>query len=113
MGSAALAGLCGEGTDITGTVADNGEAFLRESGKYQLALCTVGENLLCVGVDNLCDEVVLTDVHTALIFAFIGNAGAHDLGKSVDIIGFKAEFVLNSGAHVLRPGLSTEDSCLE
>ena len=76
MCSSAGAGLPRKHADVTGTVTKKRERLLVKAGEYKLALLALGERLACFGVDNLREEVVLTDVHSVLLGAFVGYAGA-------------------------------------
>ena len=84
-----------------------------DGGEDQLALAAVGQDLAGVGVDDLGDEVVLTEVHAVLLGALVGHAGAGKLGQAINIIGLDAQLALDVAAHLLRPGLGAEDAGLE
>ncbi len=106
-------GVPDQHADVPGAVAQQGEGLLGDGGEDQLALGAVGQDLAGVGVDDLGDEVVLTDVHAVLLGALEGDAGAGKLGQAINIIGLDAQLVLDVAAHLLGPGLGAEDAGLE
>ena len=113
VGPAAGTGGPIQHADVAGAVAQQGEGLLGDGGEDQLALGAVGQDLAGVGVDDLGDEVVLTEVHAVLLGALVGDAGAGKLGQAINIIGLDAQLALDVAAHLLRPGLGTEDAGLE
>ena len=113
MGAAAGAGGAVQHTDVPGAVANQGEGFLGDGGEYQFPLGAIGKNLASVRVNDLRDEMVLTNVHSVLVTALVGNARAGELCQAIDVIGLNAQFVLNVLAHLLRPGLGAKDASLQ
>ena len=113
MGAAAGTGLPGEDADILGAVAQEREAFLVEGCEDEFALGTFREHFTGLGVDDLCVEVVLIDMHACLLLALEGHAGAGGLCKTVDIISLDSEALLDALAHLLGPGLRAENTGLE
>ena len=57
--------------------------------------------------------MVLADVGAVLAFAFVADAGTHDLAEAVEVVALEPETALNLLAHILRPGLGTESADLE
>ena len=90
-----------------------GEGFLGDGGKDQLALAAFGQHLAGVGIDDLGNEVVLVDVHTGLLAALESHARAGGLGQTVDIICLDAKLVLDVLTHILGPCFCTEDAGLQ
>ena len=111
--SAAGAFFALENADIACSVAEKREGFLVKSGEYKLALAALGEHLACVGIDDLGIEVVLVDVHSALLLTLKRNAGAACFCETVDIIRLDSEALFDALTHFLCPGLRSEDTCLE
>ena len=68
---------------------------------------------LNAAIDNFGDKMVLTDMHTALVFTFTGYRGSHNLGKTVNIISLDAEACFDFFSHFLCPGFGTENTCLK
>ena len=113
MCASAGALLAGQNTDVLGAVAKKRETFLVEGGEYKLALAAFRENFTGLGIDDLCVEVVLIDVHAGLLFTLEGDAGAGGLCQAVNIIRLDSETLLNASSHLLGPGLRAEDTGLE
>ena len=96
--------------DILGAVAQEREAFLVEGCEDEFALGTFREHFTGLGVDDLCVEVVLIDMHAGLLLALEGHAGAGSLCKTVDIISLDSEALLDALAHLFGPGLRAENT---
>lgn len=107
------AGLAGQGGDIAGAVTDERQRLFRDGGKNQLAGRAFGKYLAGVRVNDLGDEKVLVDVHSLLRAAFVGNCGAHDLRKAVDVMRLDAEQIFDAAAHLLGPWLGAEHAIFQ
>ena len=57
--------------------------------------------------------MILIDVHTGLLLALEGHTGAGGLGQTVNIVCLDAQGFLNIPAHLVGPGLRTEDARLQ
>ena len=97
--------------EIAGAVADDRHGFLDQGGEDQLAFLAVGQGLEAFHIDDLRVEVILPDGGAVLgLDAFLGHAGADDLGQAVDVHGVDAETRLDFLAHGIGPGLGAEDA---
>ena len=101
MGSSAGAGRTVQNADVTGPVTEQGKGLFGDGGEHQFPLGAVREHLAGIGIDDLRDEMILTDVHAFLFAALVGDPGTGELGEPVDIIGFDPQLVLNILAHFL------------
>jgi len=95
--------------DVARPVADEGEALLRDRREDELALLAGGQGLRGLRVDDLHDEVVLADVEAVPLGAFEGDAGAHELGEAVVVVGLEMQAALDLVAHRLAPALGAEE----
>ena len=57
--------------------------------------------------------MILVDVHTGLILALKSHAGAGGLRQTVNVVGLDAQIFFDVAAHLLSPGLRTEDAGLQ
>jgi len=103
----------GEHADVAGAVADHREGLFIDGGEDELALFAVRQHFAGIGVDDLGDELILADVHAALLAAFIADAGALELREAVNVVCFDPELLLNVMTHLFAPGLRAEYSRLE
>ena len=113
VGAAAGAFLMREDADVARAVAHHREGLFVERGEYELALLSVGKDFAGVRVYYFRDELVLADVHSALLAALVADARAFEFGEAVDVVGLDAEVFLDVAAHLFAPRLRAEDSGLE
>jgi len=99
--------------DVARAVADHGEGLFVYGGEDELSLFSVRQHFAGVGVDYLGDELVFADMHAVLFAAFVADARSLKLCEAVDVVGLDAELRLDVAAHLLAPGLGSEDPCLE
>jgi hypothetical protein len=99
---------------VAGAVADDREGLLGERGEDKLPHLAIGKDFAGHGVDDLGVEVILPDVQAVLgLDAFVGDAGAHDLGEAVDVDRMHVEGLFDLGPHGVGPGLRAEDADLK
>ena len=109
----ALALLNLEAREVAGAVAHHRGAEAVEGGEDEFAFLAVGQRLEGVGIDDLRVEVVLPDVQPVRVLAVAGDAGAGDLGETVDVVGGDAGDLLDARADFVRPRLRAEDAVLQ
>ena len=107
-------GACGAGQQarqIARAVADDGQRLLGQAGEHQLAFLAVGHRLAGIGVDDLGVEQVFPDGGAVLgLHAFARHPGAHHLRQAVDVDRVDVHARLDGAAHLVGPGLGTEDA---
>ena len=96
-----------------GAVPDEGRAFLDEGRDDDLAGLAVRNGLQGHGVDDLDVEEVVPVVHAVVILTADADAGTVDLGQTVDVVEFDAEFFGDALPHGVAPALGTDDTLLQ
>ena len=102
MGAAAGAGRAVQHAQIAGPVAQEREGFLVQRGENQFADGAFRQDFACIRVDDFSVEVVLVDVHAALLFALESHPGA---------AGFRAPSALQ-GEGLIAGTLGRAQHCL-
>ena len=102
-----------ESGEVVGTVTQQRHAFLSEMGEGEFTECSLWQRLTGIRIENLRIEEVFIKVGTVLALALITHTRTRDLRETIDIIGLDTQRLLQLLTHLLRPGLSTEDSNLQ
>ena len=103
---AAAGASAGDNTgQVMGTIANQRSAFLDQCGNDDLADLAVRQIFAGNRVDDLQVDIVIPVVHSAVFLAADADARSVDLGQSVDIVEFDAQFAGNAVTHLLTPSL--------
>ncbi len=108
VGAAAGAGRIIVGCDVADAVPDHGQRLLLEHGDDQFSLLPGTELLSRLGVQDLDVREISPDVDAVLLGA-LGEQRSGELRRSVDIVRLDAGDLLDAVAHLLRPGLRSQD----
>ena len=99
--------------EVVGTVTQKWHSLLGEVGEGEFSEASLGQRLSCLGIEDLWIEEVFVEVGAVLALTLITHTRTGNLRESVDIVRLDAERLLQFLTHLLRPGLSTEDTYLQ
>ena len=92
------------------TIAQQRHTLLCQVGESQLTKLSLGQRLPRLRIQDLRIEIVFIQVGTTLMLTLITHTRTGNLTQSVDIISLDTQTLLQFHTHLLRPGLSTEDT---
>ena len=94
-----------------GAVTNDRQRLVGQRGEDQLTMLAIAQHCCLVErVDDLRAEVVLPDVRTVLgLHRLTGHPWPHDLRNTVDVAGVDIARHLDLAAHLLGPGLGSEN----
>ena len=98
-----------EAGEVARTVAQDGHTFAAEARHHEFAHLAVRHGLARGGVNDFGDIGVLPDVQAVLRQALEAHARAVHLRKTVGIIGFHGEKVLDTAAELFGIGFGADE----
>ena len=113
MGTSAGTWFSGQIAKITGTVSDQRECLLCNTGKYQFTDLSLRQDFPCLRIDDLRNKVIFLDVHSCLFLTFKRYTRTGNLCETVDIIRFDSKHIFDIMTHFLCPWLCAKDTCFQ
>ena len=95
---------------VSRPITDQWQRLFCHTRQDKLSHFAVRHGFVCVGVNDLGNEVILENVHPLLLCALDRHARAHRFGQAVNIESQDAQARFDLLSHALRPGFCAEDS---